>query len=72
MIMRQWLKDLAVRAAHEMGGELKQMGAHGAHELSAGLFSGSGFVMYPRGHHDQPDIHHGQPEQAHVEHEREI
>ena len=70
--MREWLKDLVVKAAHEMGGELKQMGGTGAHELAGQSFSVSGFVMYPRGHHDQPDIHHGLPEQAHVEHEREI
>ncbi len=66
--MRQWLKDLVVKAAHEMGGELRQMGAHGSHELAAALFNNSAFVMYPRGSHD--DV--SQPEQAHVEHEREI
>ena len=32
----------------ELGAELKQMGAHGAHELAAALFNGQGFVMYPR------------------------
>ena len=33
----------------EIGGELQQMGAHGAHELAAALFNGNSFVMYPRG-----------------------
>jgi len=66
--MRDWLKDLVCKAAREVGGELKQMSAHGSHELAAALFSGQGFVMYPRGSHDdQPDIHHGLPEQAHAE-----
>ena len=69
--MRRWLKDLVVRAAHEMGGELRQMGAHGSHELAAALLNGSsGFVMYPRGSHD--DQSQSVPEQAHVEHEREM
>jgi hypothetical protein len=36
----------------ELGSELKQMGAHGAHELAAALFNGSSYVMYPRGSHD--------------------
>jgi hypothetical protein len=35
-------------APREMGAELKQMGAHGSHELAAALFNGSAFVMYPR------------------------
>ena len=67
--MRGWLKDLVCKAAHEMRAELKQMGAHGSHELAAALFNGSsGFVMYPRGHHDDQKV----PEQAHVEQEREM
>ena len=33
--MRDWLKELACKAATEMGAELKQMGAHGAHEAAA-------------------------------------
>jgi hypothetical protein len=38
------------RAPAEIGGELKSMVAHGAHELAAALFSGGGaFVMYARG-----------------------
>lgn len=32
----------------DLGQELKQQAAHGAHELSAALWTGSGFVMYPR------------------------
>jgi hypothetical protein len=36
----------------DVGAELKQMGAHGAHELSAAIFNGSSYVMYPRGQHD--------------------
>ncbi len=39
------LKD----APGEIGAELKDMAAHGAHELAAALFNGSAFVMYPRG-----------------------
>jgi hypothetical protein len=35
-------------APREMGSELRQMGAHGCHELAAALFNGSAFVMYPR------------------------
>ena len=62
--MRQWLKDLAVRAIHEMGGELKQMGAQGAHELASAMFNNSAFVMYPRGTHDDA---HQQPEQAQIQ-----
>jgi hypothetical protein len=46
---KPWLKDLAPKAAQEMGGELKQMAAHGAHEIGAGIFANSAFVMYPRG-----------------------
>jgi hypothetical protein len=52
------LKD----AGQEIKTELKQMAAHGAHELAAALFNGSGFVMYPRGTRDD----HGKdgPEQS--------
>lgn len=62
--MRQWLKDLVCRAAHEMGSEVKHMASHGSHELAATLFNGSAFVMYPRGTHDDA---HQQPEQAQVQ-----
>jgi hypothetical protein len=67
----------------EVKAELKQMGSHGAHELAAALFNGSGFVMYPRGGKDDHGIHgpassqeqvqdhHGiQPESPTQEHER--
>ena len=37
----------------EIGAELRQMGLHGAHEASAALFNGSGFVMYPRAGREQ-------------------
>jgi hypothetical protein len=66
--MREWLKNMVTEAAHQMGSELKQMGAHGSHELAAALFNGSAFVMYPRG--TREDVH--QPEQAQIEHEREM
>src|SRR4051812_34875087 len=49
------------KMGQEIGGELKQMGTHGAHELAAALFNGnqggSAFVMYPRGTHDDHGIH---------------
>jgi len=44
------LKDIL----QDVGAELKQMGAHGAHELAAAIFNGSAFVMYPRGTHEDP------------------
>lgn len=49
----------------EVGAELKHMGAQGAHELAAALFSGSSFVMYPRGQHDDGPGIHGQEGQEH-------
>lgn len=57
--MREWLKTLVRQAAHEMGSELKQMAAHGSHELAATIFNGSAFVMYPRGSHDDRQIDNG-------------
>lgn len=60
--MKEWLKEIAQKAAVEIGAELKQMGPHGAHEMAATLFNGSAFVMYPRGHHDDPQ--HGLPDVA--------
>ena len=40
----------------DVGSEMKQMAAHGAHELAAALFNnGSGFVMYPRGTREDPE-----------------
>lgn len=32
----------------DIGSEIRQSTAHGAHEAAAVLFNGSGFVMYPR------------------------
>ena len=66
--MREWLKNEVKRVALECGRELKQMGAHGAHEASACLFNGSAFVMYPRGSHDDPQ--HGLPQEAQKQQER--
>jgi hypothetical protein len=49
----------------DIGSEIKQMGAHGAHEMAAALFNGSGFVMYPRsGGQQKEDPQHGLPEDA--------
>ncbi len=70
--MRQWLKTLAREAAHQMGSELKQMAAHGSHELAATIFTGSAFVMYPRGSHDDPSVDHGPPQQTQNEQGREM
>ncbi|MBV9121928.1 MAG: hypothetical protein JO112_01050 [Planctomycetes bacterium] len=47
----------------EVKAELTQQFAHGAHELAAALFSGSGFVMYPRGSGKDDHGVHG-PEQG--------
>jgi hypothetical protein len=44
-------------AGPQIGTELKQMGAHGAHELAAALFNGSAFVMYPRGSREDHGVH---------------
>jgi hypothetical protein len=44
------LKDMIPEAK----AELKQMGAHGAHELAAALFSGHAYVMYPRSKENEP------------------
>jgi len=51
MKMRKWLKDLSdglKNAGNEMAGELKHMGAHGAHEFASALLGGSAYVLYPR------------------------
>jgi hypothetical protein len=63
--MREWLKNMVCKAATEMGAEIKQMGAHGAHEFSAAIFNGSAYVMYPRGHHDDPQVGNGERETQH-------
>jgi hypothetical protein len=45
----------------EVGAELKQHAAHGAHELAAALFNQNAFVLYPRQpDHDDPQQGHGQ------------
>jgi len=36
---------------------MRQMGAHGAHELAAALFNGGAFVMYPRGSREDTGVH---------------
>jgi hypothetical protein len=36
------------KISSDLGKELNQQVAHGAHELAAALFNGSAFVMYPR------------------------
>ncbi len=49
----------------DVGAELKQQAAAGAHELAAALFNGSGFVMYPRAGKDGQrveDPQHGPPD----------
>lgn len=48
-------------APREMGAELKQMGAHGCHELAAALFSNSAFVMYPRAQREGQRVEDPQP-----------
>jgi hypothetical protein len=53
----------------EVGAELKQQAAHGAHELAAALFNQNAFVLYPRQpDHDDPQQGHGQEMQQ--EHDR--
>jgi hypothetical protein len=58
----------------EVGSELKHQVSQGAHELSAALFTGSAFVMYPRneGHDSVEQPLHGLPIEKEVETEREI
>ena len=55
--LRDSVKTSIGRAPGEIGAELKQMGAHGAHELAAAIFTGSSFVMYPRGSHEDHGVH---------------
>jgi hypothetical protein len=45
----------------DVGTELKQQWAHGAHEMSAALFNGTAFVMYPRNDSQREDPQHGLP-----------
>jgi len=55
--LKDSIKEGISNAVPEIGAELKQMGAHGAHELAAALFNNSGFVMYPRGTRDDHGVH---------------
>ena len=53
----------------EVGAELKQQAAHGAHEMAAALFNGNPFVMYPRQQgHDDPQ--HGLGQEMQQEQDR--
>jgi len=48
----------------DIGTELKDQAAHGAHELAAALFRGTdAFVMYPRQNHDKAP-EHGMPQET--------
>ena len=49
----------------DVGAELKNQLAHGSHEMSAALFNGSAFVMYPRTKEGVDDPQHdlGAPQQ---------
>jgi hypothetical protein len=48
----------------DIGTELKDQAAHGAHELAAALFRGTdAFVMYPRTNHDKAP-EHGLPQET--------
>jgi len=68
--MREWLKEAVCRAVSEIGAEVSHKLAHGSHEISAALFNGSGYVMYPRGTRED---HINVPEQAQVQdHGREM
>jgi hypothetical protein len=63
------LKGLSLdKVLTDIGKELGAVTQHGAHELSAALFTGSSFVMYPRGENSVEDPQHGlpamQPEQG--------
>lgn len=44
----QLAQNNAQRIGPEVAKEAKEVLAHGAHELAAALFTGSGFVMYAR------------------------
>jgi len=63
--MRNWIKEQLARAAKEMSEEMKGMAKHGAHEVAAMLYTGSGFVMYPRGgSRDDPQVKPVEQEQS--------
>lgn len=58
---------------HDIGAELKQIGAHGSHEMAATLFNGSAFVMYPRAPREGQrveDQQHGLTQEAQKEQSR--
>jgi len=55
----------------EIGAELTQKGAHGAHEAAAVLFNGASFVMYQRGAEHVEDPQHGLPPEAQMEQGRQ-
>ena len=46
------VEKIAADVAHEV----KQQTEHGAHELAAAMFTGSGWVMYPRAGKENNDI----------------
>ncbi len=57
----------------DIGAELKQQAAHGAHELTAALFRGDAFVMYPRTNQAEGPDHGLTPEaQQHEQQGREM
>lgn len=71
--MRQWLQNLVCRATAEIGTEVRQMGAHRAHEVGAALFNQSAFVMYPRGTKEDLHIENtGQDSQRQMEPHRQM
>jgi L-lactate utilization protein LutC len=47
--LKQAARQTASRMVSEIGAELVNQAAHGAHEAASALFRGDGFVMYPRG-----------------------
>ena len=60
--MRQWLQrlnEMAKTAIAQVGTELVHQASHGAHELAACINTGSAFVMYQRGSHDNPPKENG-------------
>jgi hypothetical protein len=64
------LKDFGKFALDALySGEMKSFVGHGSHEIANMLFNGSGFVMYPRGSHDNgPEK--GQENEPEKQHER--
>ncbi|MDY3551479.1 hypothetical protein R5W24_000555 [Gemmata sp. JC717] len=62
--IKGFLGNVMSDIAHEMTEQVK----HGSHELSAALFNGNAFVMYP--HTDKPP-EHGLPPEANKEQEQQ-